>query len=209
MNNLLSSIPFSYPSIIRHHFGNDQTILDFGCGDGELVKKLNADKKYQITGVDLYKPAIASARKTGLYKNVVLSDLRKLKYKRKSFDVVLASQVIEHFPKKEALRLIKAMEKLARKKVIICTPKGYVPFEPFNVLDKNPLQAHKSGWGIAEMRSLGYRVYGQGTGFIYRPEGLLYKLRALKNILAVVSALLAPLIYFFPQFSATIICVKE
>lgn len=209
MKSNLTNIPFSSPWIIRHHLANSKTVLDIGCGDGELMVKVNYDKKYEVTGVDLYRPYLNKAKKTGVYKKIVLSDLKKLKFKQKSFDVVLASQVIEHINKKDGLKMISAMEKIARDKVIIATPNGFVPFEPFENKDDNPLQVHKSGWGIEEMKKLGYKVYGQGSNFIYRSTGLLYKFRKLKNLLVVISYLLSPIVYFCPSSSFIIIAIKD
>src|SRR5215204_221119 len=121
-------LPFTYPWIIRHHLRNAHTVLDVGCGDGALIQQVNFDNKYQVVGVDLYKPAVEQARRTKLYKAVKLGDVRKLKIKPKSFDVVFSSQVVEHLNKKEALLLIKEMEKIAKKKVVIGTTNGFFPF---------------------------------------------------------------------------------
>lgn len=209
MKNILTCIPFSSPWIIRHHLGNAKTVLDIGCGDGQLMVKVNYDKKYEVTGVDLYRPSLKKAKKTGVYKKTVLSDLKKLKFKQKSFDVVLASQVIEHVSKKNGLRIISSMEKIAREKVVISTPNGFVPFEPFEDKDNNPLQIHKSGWRIKEMQRLGYKVYGQGSEFIYSSTGLLYRFRKLKNLLVIISYLLSPITYFYPNSSFIIIAIKN
>lgn len=210
MKNILVYIPFSSPWIVRHHLGNAKTVLDVGCGDGEFMLKVNPDKKYDVVGLDLHKPHLKKAKQTGVYKKVVFSDLRKLKLKKNSFDVVLASQVIEHIDKKEGLSMISILEKLAKRKVIISTPNGFVPFDPFDVIDDNPFQVHKSGWEIEEMKRYGYKVYGQANSFIYRSQtGLLYKFRRLKNFFVMVSLLLAPISYFLPQTSSMIIAVKE
>lgn len=209
MKNNLTCFPFSSPWIIRYHLANAKTVLDIGCGDGQLMVKVNYDKKYEVTGVDLYRPALRKAKRTGVYKKTVLSDLTKLKFKQKSFDVVLASQVIEHISKKDGLKILSLMEKIAKDKVIISTPNGFVPFEPFEDKDDNPLQIHKSGWRVEEMKKLGYKIYGQGSNFIYRPKGPLYKFRKLKNLLVIASYLLSPIVYFYPNLSFIIIAIKN
>ena len=210
MKNLLTFLPFSSPWIIRHHLAETKTVLDVGCGDGEFMLKVNPDKKYEVVGIDLFKPNIKIAKQKGVYKKVILSDLRKINFKKKSFDVVLASQVIEHISKKEGLKMISVIEKIAKKRIIIYTPNGFAPFDPFEVVDKNPLQVHKSGWGVEEMRRYGYKVYGQGNRIIYNTNnGLLYKFRRLKNILVVISFLLAPISYFLPETSSMIVAIKD
>ena len=43
------------------------------------------------------------------------------------------------------------MEKVARKKVIVFTPNGFVPQRPY---DGNPFQEHLSGWSVDEIHEL-------------------------------------------------------
>lgn len=209
MNIFFIYIPFTSVWIIRHHLENVKTVLDIGCGDGRLMNKVNKDKKYEVTGVDLYKPYLNKAKKTGVYKRLVKSDLRKLKFSSKSFDVVLASQVVEHLTKKDASKLINRLEDIAKHKVIITTPNGFVKYDPFDVKDNNKLQKHKSGWTIQEMEKLGYKIYGQGSKSVYRSEGPLYKFRRFKDIFVILSYLLSPITYFFPNKSFCIVAVKE
>lgn len=209
MDNILVYFPFTYPWIIRHLLGNSKTVLDIGCGDGSFMIKINRDKKYEVTGVDLYKPDLKQAKQSGAYKKIISSDIRKIKFQNKSFDAVLSSQVIEHLNKKDALNLIKKLERFTKCKVILSTPNGFVKYDPFEVINNNKLQEHKSGWKIKEMEELGYKVFGQGSKFIYRSEGPLYKFRRFKNIFAILSYLLSPFIYFFPERSFIIVAIKK
>lgn len=209
MKNILAYIPFTSPWIIRHFLGDEKKVLDVGCGDGSLMVKVNCDRKYDVVGIDLYKPYLKIARESGVYKKIIVSDIRKLKFKNNSFDAVLLSQVIEHLNKKEALKVISTMEKIAKDKVIICTTNGFAPYDPFDVFDDNSLQVHKSGWEIKEMKNYGYKVYGQGAGFIYKPGGLLLRFRKLKSFLVMLSFLFSPLNYFFPRLSAFIVAVRS
>ena len=50
-----------------------------------------------------------------------------------------------------------AMEAVARRRVIVFTPNGFLPQDAF---DGNPYQVHRSGWTVQEMRSRGYEVRG-------------------------------------------------
>lgn len=210
MRNILSQLPFTFSWIIRYHLANSKTILDIGCGDGALMSKVNSDKKYEVVGVDLYKPYLEKAKKSGVYKRLISLDLRKLKFRNKSFDIVLASQVIEHLSKKEARALIVKLEEIARNKVIIATPNGFVKYDPFEVIDNNKLQEHKSGWKVEEMRKLGYKVRGQANKLIYLPStGLIYRYRKLKYLLILISYLLSPISYFLPNTCSCIIAVKD
>jgi SAM-dependent methyltransferase len=200
-------LPFTYPWIVRRDI--EGSVLDVGCGDGAQMKMINFDNTLYVTGIDLYKPYVEKATKSGIYKKVLLGDIRKMKANSHSFDCVLSSQVVEHLTKKEAISLIDAMEKIAKKKVIIGTTNGFFPFDPLEGKDGNPLQVHKSGWSIKEFRELGYRVYGQGLGIVYKPDGLAHRYPGGNIIWFALSYLLSPITYYFPHISAYIIAVKQ
>lgn len=202
-------LPFTYPWIYRKHLGAFVNILDVGCGDGSLMEYVNFDGKYKVTGVDLYKPYIKSAKEKGVYERVLLGDIRKIKFPKDSFDVVMSSQVIEHLEKKEALKLIKEMFKISRKKIIVGTTNGFFPFDPLEGGDSNPLQVHKSGWKITELIRDDFKVYGQGLGLILRPGGLAHRVKGLSYAFSLISYLLSPLVYFVPRLSTYIIAVKR
>jgi len=202
-------LPFSYSWILRHQMGGSRTVLDLGCGDGALMSFLNKDKRYQVTGIDLFRPDLKKAKETGVYSKLIYGDIRKLKIKKNSFDLVFSSQVIEHLEKKEAVALIKILEKIAKKKLVLGTTNGFFPFERIEGNDNNPLQVHKSGWSIKEFKKMGYEVYGQGIGAIYKPGGLGHRVIYLRLFLYIFSYLLSPLIYFYPNLSAYLIAVKR
>lgn len=194
---------------MRRQFANLTTVLDVGCGDGAQMCMINPDKKYEVTGIDLYKPYLEKAKKTNVYKKVLLGDVRTLSIPDSSYDIVFCSQVVEHLTKNEAVKLIKEMERIARKKVIIGTTNGFFPFDPLEGKDGNPLQVHKSGWTVDEMRKMKYAVFGQGLGIVYKPGGLAHNASALKPLWFAISYILSPITYFFPVLSAYIISVKN
>ncbi|MCM8802024.1 MAG: SAM-dependent methyltransferase, partial [Candidatus Omnitrophica bacterium] len=55
------------------------------------------------------------------------------------------------------LELIEKMEKIAKKKVIIFTPNGFLPQKEY---ENNPWEVHRSGWTAEEMKKMGYKVIG-------------------------------------------------
>lgn len=204
-----NTLPFSYSWIYKHQIGDLRTVLDIGCGEGDFMSVLNRDRTYNVTGIDLYKPYTEKAKKSRVYERVLYGDIKKLKFNDRSFDIVMSSQVIEHLEKKDGLELIKKMEEVAKKKIIIGTPNGFIPFDPYQTWDENPLQVHKSGWDIGEMRGYGYKVYGQGLGFIYKPGGLAYKFPKMGTLFFLFSYLVSPITYIYPRISAYIIAVKD
>jgi len=78
-------------------------------------------------------------------------------FRPKSFDCVVALDVIEHLTKADAHALLASMDRIARTRVIVMTPNGFLP-QPAS--DDNPYQQHVSGWSVDEMRGLGYDVVG-------------------------------------------------
>jgi len=208
----LNNLPLTYHWIIAQQMKGFKSVLDVGCGDGDVMAILNNDRKFNVTGIDLFKPFINRARKTGAYKKLLIGDIRDLEFNDGSFDVVLSSQVVEHLKKKEALRMIKEMERIAKKRVIIATVVGFLPFHPIDGDDDgNDLQEHKSGWEVDEFRKLGYTVFGQGSRMFYREGGVIRFLPSFLYPLGFgLSYILSPLNYFFPKKMAYLqIAVKN
>ncbi len=75
--------------------GRDYKILDIGCSIGSLVGFLAGRGYTGLYGIDISGDAIAACRKGGL-KNVFVMDATKLKFPDKKFDVVIASDIVEH-----------------------------------------------------------------------------------------------------------------
>lgn len=199
---------FSYHWIIQKKMGKVKTILDVGCGNGSFMKIINKNGDYKATGIDLYKPHIQTARRTKSFERLISADIRKIEFEEKSFDLVISSQVVEHLEKKEAKILIKKMEKIAKKKIIVATTNGYFPFDPIEGKDDNPFQVHKCGWTVSEFKRMGYKVYGQGLGFVYKPNKF-FRIPILKYLFFIFSYIVSPVVYLFPRLSAYIIAVKE
>jgi SAM-dependent methyltransferase len=214
----LRKIPFTYPWILDRAVGDDcKTVLDVGCGEGGLMEAVSKGKGWEITGIDIHGPTIAKARKKKLYKKLYISDLMKFpdELKKKKFDLVFSSQVVEHLKKKDALKLMKQCEKLATKRVMISTTVGFMEFVPLEEVhcgkhDDNPHQKHVSGWEPKEFRELGYTSRGQGLFLIYKQGFLAHKLpRLFHPILFAVSMIFAPFVYFFPNLGTYQVTYKK
>ena len=75
----------------------------------------------------------------------------------RSFDAVVCLDVVEHLERAQALELLATLESIARRRVVVFTPNGFVP-QP--ATPDNPYQEHLSGFTTDEMRDLGYTVRG-------------------------------------------------
>jgi len=122
-----------------------------------------------------------------------------------SVDAAIALDVIEHLERDAALGLIAGLERVARRRVVIFTPNGFVPQPPE---PENPHQEHRSGFTADEMRALGYRVRGiHGLGCLCGPfaqsrwrPGLFWRR---------VSDLTALPVYFLPRLAFALFCTKD
>ncbi|HXT84034.1 MAG TPA: methyltransferase domain-containing protein [Verrucomicrobiae bacterium] len=146
----------TYAASLDSSLKNCTSILDIGCGSNSPLKFIS--KKQIRVGVDGYKPAIDISRKSNIHDEYEILDIRNLlkKFKKNQFDAVIALDVIEHLKKKEGEKLLKDMEEIAAKKVIILTPNGFVKqYDPIN-----KLQEHLSGWTMNDFINRGYKVSG-------------------------------------------------
>jgi len=201
------SCPWTYYGIITRAIGkNGRKLLDVGCGDGSLAKALNLNKNFKLTGVDIFEPYLKKARKTGLYEKLIKADVRNLPFKEEKFDVVFCAHLIEHLTRKEGFKLIKRLESLARKKVVIASPVGFLPQDEYN---GNPFQKHKSVWWSEDFKTRGYKVVGQGLRLIYGQQNVVERLGLLSYLFSLVSLAYQPLLFLNPNLGVYIICWKE
>ncbi|MBU4242294.1 MAG: SAM-dependent methyltransferase, partial [Nanoarchaeota archaeon] len=122
-----------------------------------------------------------------------------------SFDCVLASDLIEHLTKEEGNKLIKMMEKIAKKRVIIFTPNGFLPQGEFN---KNPWQVHKTGWTVEEMQKKGYKIIGINGIKSLRKEFTTIKYKP-RFFWTIISDLTQIWTRNHPKYAFQILCIKD
>jgi len=114
------------------------TLLDVGTGQGDIpLAAAKAARRFGIDlrlfGVERIPAAARIARAQGLA--AVLADGGTLPFAPKSVDVVIASQVLHHFPRATAARWIAAFDRIARRAVVLAD------------LHRSPLAM--AGWWIA------------------------------------------------------------
>ncbi len=135
------------------------TLLDVGCGLGSLYSDGIAKLIAHSVGVDGNQSTVEECRLVGPYDEYHCLDALDVgnRFGPNSFDVVVALDVIEHFPKRDGWRLLDALESVALRRVIVFTPNGFLRQ---GEKDGNPLQIHRSGWSTGEFEGRGYRVAG-------------------------------------------------
>lgn len=98
------------------------SLLDVGTGQGdipaaarEVAKKLGL--RLWTIGFDLSLPLVSTHRNSNDV--VTLGNARCLPFRDKSIDVVMASQVLHHFEFDDAVVVIREMDRVARKRVVV------------------------------------------------------------------------------------------
>lgn len=146
-----------------------RTVLDVGAGYGKygLLAREYGDAM-RVDAVDVQPPRFP------VYDHVYLGDVRRLDEILRDaptrYDLALFIDVIEHFEKEDAFRVLDALVRRADK-VLVTTPWGFrrqeIPGQPF--------ETHRSGWYPWEFGSR-YRVHrwqvypGHYSRFLRRPR---------------------------------------
>jgi len=101
---------------------NRWTLVDVGTGAGDIpVAAVRLARRYGIElvpiGVERIPTAARDARAAGLL--AVLADGNALPFAPRSVDVVIVSQVLHHVPRDTAVRWIGALDRIARRGVVL------------------------------------------------------------------------------------------
>jgi hypothetical protein len=140
--------------LLRRELAGMGTILDVGCGSDSPLQFVHGPRK---VGVDAFAPSLEASRARGLHDEYLQMELQGLALAPKSYDAVVLLDLIEHFEKAEGLAFLARLEAIARRKVLVFTPNGFLAQPPY---EDNPWQLHRSGWEVGEFEGLGYRVEG-------------------------------------------------
>ncbi|MHC4400332.1 MAG: class I SAM-dependent methyltransferase [Planctomycetota bacterium] len=76
-------------------------LLDVGCNQGDLLRVVHHDRRFDAVGIDLAEAPLEYARSLGL--DVHLSDLESMRFAEGTFDMIVAHHVLEHVQNPERL----------------------------------------------------------------------------------------------------------
>jgi SAM-dependent methyltransferase len=194
-----------FPLWIKHlikEFDKDDTVLDLGCGKNSPLQHL---KVIFSVGVDSFYPYLEESRQKLIHNAYIYADIKSIEFMPKSFDVVIALDVLEHLDRTNGYKLIQKMELLARKKIILFCPNGYVNQDEY---DCNPGQKHLSAWNTDDLRKLGFKVNGI-NGF--KPlRGYQCNIKFKPYLLwLLVSDISQWITFYFPKIAFQLFAVKE
>ena len=187
---------------LKKELSDCDTVLDLGCGKNSPIQHCNIPFS---VGVDVFETYLKESQKKGIHNKYIKEDIRKINLEPKSFDAVIALDVLEHLTEEEGRELIKRMESLAKKKIIVTTPNGYIRQESY---DDNPLQEHKSGWAPGELEELGFKVIGLNGWKRLRGERSLIKYRPVR-FWQIISDLTQKITYHCPEFAFQLFAIKK
>ena len=134
------------------------SILDIGCADGRTFNPtsgiyIGIDNNDRIL---TYKPNTVNFLMKYDFSNGLIPFLDK------NFDVVLLIDVIEHLEKDKALILLKEAERIAKEKIIVYTPNGFLEQNEKEGKERDPTfskyDIHRCGFEKKELEEMGYVI---------------------------------------------------
>jgi SAM-dependent methyltransferase len=199
-------LPFTRPGQLRAIIGREnQTILDVGCGKGETMKLIKNLGCFSSVGVDISLPYVRTCQQDKVHDHYVFCDVRHLPFRPKSFDIVLASEIIEHLDKKDGEQFLEALERLARRQIIITAPVGLHALHN----ECNPYQEHRSVWEPHELKRRGYIVKGNGLRGSRGETTIEHRLpEPFRFLWYVVTLVLGSFSYFLPHLGSNMVGTK-
>lgn len=202
-------VPFSNWWIVWRKLDRSaSSILDLGCGVGSPMKFLNRHKRFHVVGVDGFKPYLDRCLREGTYDMVLHEDVRNLPFQDKTFDVVMALQVLEHLDLQDGKALLLDMERIARKQVIVSTDVNeYVQ----GAVDGNDYQIHRHIWDIKELRGRGFETHGLSFKGYGGETGCARHLPGFPRwlIATALQPIVGLLVYYCPRYAGAVVCTKN
>lgn len=105
-----------------------ESVLDVGCGTGNLLSEVLKRKKVAVAGIDISEGMIEVARKRlGESADLRVGDSERLPWENGSFDIVTCTESFHHYPNPKAVLLEMKRVLKPRGKIIIADPWAPTP----------------------------------------------------------------------------------
>ena len=165
----MSTSPLCFDQYVISNVDGDR-YLDVGCGLGKwggLLKKYKMNPSGRdslIVGVDMFFPHLESLKSQNIYDFLVTADGAVLPFADRSFDSVIACEVLEHMTKDQGRILIEELKRVTKYGFVVTTPNfnclrdGDVTPDGFN-----KFEAHQYIYSYKDFRGMGFtQVIGLG-----------------------------------------------
>jgi hypothetical protein len=147
----------AYRRLISLLTGDCDSVLDIGTGTMRSLAAL--DCRVRI-GLEAHRPYLEHRELPDAVPiNASALDLERL-FVAGAVDLVQMIDVLEHFAPDDADRVLEQAARVARRRVVLFTPRGEFPQEGFDAsnLGGEELQQHRSSWEPEDLEARGYRV---------------------------------------------------
>ena len=119
------------------------TLLDVGCGTGNLLSLISSKYEVQLSGVDISKNMLEIAQdKLGEKADLRVGDSENLPFDDDTFDIVTCTDSFHHYPRPE--NVLKEMKRVLKPKGRLLIVDPYAP-TPFRQLVNIYMHFNKSG----------------------------------------------------------------
>lgn len=139
----------------------NREILDVGCGSGKYLNILKNLGYKNLYGIDISKEQIQIAKKSRLSNVKCIDAIKFLKNTKKTYDVILLIDVLEHLELTYSFELINLIYKALNKngKLFIQVPNALSPFSPLRYADITHKRAYTKTSIIQTLNSSGFQKY--------------------------------------------------
>jgi hypothetical protein len=153
----VATAPGAYRHLIHLLASDCKSVLDVGTG---LMHSLEAMPCSIKVGLEVHRPYLESCKlDDAVAVNASAFEIERL-FVPDAFDLVTLIDVLEHFAQTEALEVLRQVEVVARRRIVLFTPRGEFPQEGHDAfgLGGEEFQRHRSAWEPEDLLGLGYRV---------------------------------------------------
>ena len=112
--------PIAKSILKKYKLKRNSKILDVGCGKGFLLKEIKLLRPdLQLVGLDISSYAIKNGKINKDIKLSIFNAKKNLPFKKNYFDLVLCMGLIHNFKVYQAKKLLKELERVAKKKYLM------------------------------------------------------------------------------------------